>query len=87
VTFEVVVREGSDKLINGRSFSRDFVENGAFPNVMPFCTIKKLGKAKQDLIGTNMQMTTFTKDLSTVVGVLIVKIKVGPKKSTVAILW
>jgi len=74
-------------VINGRPISQAFVDNVIFLNVMPYSSVKKLGKSKQDLIGTNMHMTVFTRDPTTTMGELIVKIIVGPKTYRLHFLW
>lgn len=45
--------------INGKSFNRMFVDGGIVLIITPLATMKRLGKNCDDLISTNMKMTSF----------------------------
>ena len=65
--------------INGKTIARVFVDCGAILNIIPLATLRKIDKKQKDLIPTNIKMTNFTIRAITVLGVLVVKIIVGPK--------
>ena len=48
-------------------------------NVMPYSTVRKLGKSHKDLKETNTTMSNFTGGSTLALGFLIAELTVGPK--------
>ena len=46
-------------------------------NVMPYSTVKRLGKSRKDLKENNMTMSNFTRESTPALGFLIAKLIVG----------
>jgi len=56
-----------------------FVDGGAFFNIIPLTTLKKLGKRQEELIPTYMKMTNFSGEATRALRIFITKITIGPK--------
>lgn len=65
--------------INNKPFNRVFIDGGAVFNILSLATTVKLGKNSEDLIPTNMKMTSFMGDASHALGVLIADVIVRSK--------
>jgi len=80
-----VVRKTKHKLlfikasINRNIFSRVFVNEGTIINVMSPTTLKKLGKNMEDLVPTDMKMSSFMDVALNVLWMLITDVLVGIK--------
>ena len=65
--------------MNGKHISRVLIDEGAVLNVMPYNTVKKLGKSHKDLKETNMTMSNFIGGSTLVLSFLIAKLTVGSR--------
>ena len=46
-------------LVDGKSMNKMLVDGGASINLMPYTTFRKLGKAPEDLMETDMMLKDF----------------------------
>ncbi len=65
--------------VNGKPISKMMVDGGAAVNLMPYATLRKLGRNPDDLIKTNMILKDFGGNPSEIKGVLNVELTVGSK--------
>nr|ABA97725.2 retrotransposon protein, putative, unclassified [Oryza sativa Japonica Group] len=65
--------------VNGKPMSKMMVDGGAVVNLMPYATLRKLGRNAEDLIKTNMVLKDFGGNPSETKGVLNVELTVGNK--------
>ena len=63
--------------MNGNPISRVLIDGGAMLKMMPYSTVKKLGKSCKDLKETNMIMSNFTSESTLALGFLIAELTVG----------
>jgi hypothetical protein len=65
--------------VNGKPMSKMMIDGGAAINLMPYATLRKLGRNAEDLIRTNMVLKDFCGNPSETKGVLNVELTVGSK--------
>ncbi|CAL9026186.1 unnamed protein product, partial [Prunus brigantina] len=70
--------------VEGVPVSKVFVDCGATVNVLPYSLIKKLDKSKEDLIPSDVVMSSFVGDKSKTIGVLPLKITVADQTRVAA---
>ncbi|CAL8996893.1 unnamed protein product [Prunus brigantina] len=70
--------------VEGVPISKVFVDCGATVNVLPCSLMKKLAKTKEDLIPSDVVMSSFVGDKSKTVGVLPLKITVADQTRVAA---
>ncbi|CAL2270923.1 unnamed protein product [Prunus armeniaca] len=63
--------------VEGVPVSKVFVDYGATINILPYSLMKKLDKSKEDLIPSDVVMSSFVGDKSKTIGVLPLKITVA----------
>ena len=63
--------------INSKPINRMLIDEGAMLNMMPYSTVRKLGRTHKDLKETNMTMSNFTGGSTPVLGFSIAKLRVG----------
>ncbi|XP_051153051.1 uncharacterized protein LOC127266733 [Andrographis paniculata] len=61
--------------MEGRPVSRVLIDGGAFANLMPFQTFRKLGKTKDDLIPTSVRATYFMGNSYKLAGIATVEVQ------------
>ncbi|CAL8991999.1 unnamed protein product [Prunus brigantina] len=64
--------------------SKVFVDCGAKVNILPCSLVRKLGKSREDLIPSDVVMSSFVGDKSKTIGVLPLKITVADRKRVAA---
>lgn len=57
------------------------VDNGAAINILPVATMRKLGRSDQDLVPTDVLVSSFVGDITTTRGILSLNVKVGYRKN------
>jgi hypothetical protein len=65
--------------INGQPTNRMMVDSGAAVNIMPYSTLRRMGRSKEDLIKTNITLNDFNGHQSEAMGVLNVDLTIGRK--------
>lgn len=70
--------------VEGIPISRIFVDCGATVNVLPYSIMRKLNKTKEDLIPSDVVMSSFVGDKSKTIGVLPLKITVADQTRVAA---
>ena len=70
--------------LNSKPFSRILVDNGSAINVIPLRLLNALSKYKEDLISTDITISSFTGEITGVSGVLPIEITVGSRRSLTA---
>ena len=70
--------------LNGRPMSRVLIDDGSAMNVIPSKMLATLGKTEEDLIPTDVTVSTFTGKVTRVISVLPMKISIGSKTSLTA---
>ena len=65
--------------VNGKPISKVLIDGGAVLNVMPYNTVKKLGKSRKDLKEMNMTMSNFIRGSTPTIGFLIAEQTVGSR--------
>ncbi|CAL2247486.1 unnamed protein product [Prunus armeniaca] len=70
--------------VEGVPVSKVFVDYGATVNILPYSLMKKLDKSKEDLIPSDVVMSSFVGDKSKTIGVLLLKITVADQTRVVA---
>ncbi|XP_021822417.1 uncharacterized protein LOC110763842 [Prunus avium] len=70
--------------IEGVPISKVFVDCGATVNILPFSLMRKLDKSKEDLIPSDVVMSSFVGDKSKTIGVLPLKITVADQTRVAA---
>ena len=66
---------------NGKPVSKVLVDNRSTVNVMPLRMLRALGRSIGDLIETEVFVSTFTREISKTLGVLLIDITMGSKTS------
>ena len=59
---------------NRKPINRVVINGGAMLNVIPYSTVKRLGKSYKDLKETNMSMSNFTRGSTLTLGCLIAEL-------------
>ncbi|CAL8095915.1 unnamed protein product [Prunus armeniaca] len=70
--------------VEGVPVSKVFVDCGATVNILPYSMMKKLDKSKEDLIPSDVVMSSFVGDKSKTIGVLPLKITVADRTRVAA---
>ncbi|CAL8135844.1 unnamed protein product [Prunus armeniaca] len=70
--------------VEGVPVSKVFVDCGATVNILPYSLMKKLDKSKEDLIPSDVVMSSFVGDKSKTIGVLPLKITVADQTRVAA---
>ena len=70
--------------MDGRPINRVVVDNGAAVNILPTSMLRKLLKAENDLIATDVSISGFAGRATKIKGVIPIEVKVGSKVATVA---
>ncbi|CAL8089448.1 unnamed protein product [Prunus armeniaca] len=70
--------------VKGVPVSKVFVDCGATVNILPYSLMKKLDKSKEDLIPSDVVMSSFVDDKSKTIGVLPLKITVADQTRVAA---
>ncbi|CAL2239320.1 unnamed protein product [Prunus armeniaca] len=70
--------------MEGVPVSKVFVDYGATINILPYSLMKKLDKSKEDLIPSDVVMSSFVGDKSKTIGVLPLKITVADQTRVAA---
>ena len=70
--------------INGRPVSKVLIDNGSAINVMPLRMLRALGRSISDLIETEVVVSSFTREVSKTLGILLIDITIGNKTSLYA---
>ena len=65
--------------MNGKPISKVLIDGGAVLNIMPYSTVKRLGKSRKDLKETNMTMSNFTRGSTLALGFLSIELIVGSR--------
>ena len=65
--------------LNGRPVSKVLIDNGSAVNVMPLRILRALGRSINDLIETEVVVSTFTGEVSKTLGILAIDITIGSK--------
>jgi hypothetical protein len=65
--------------IDGKPMTKMLVDGGAFVNLMPYTTFRKLGKGPEDLIETDMMLKDFGGNTSETRGAINVELTIGSK--------
>ena len=65
--------------INGQLVNRMMVDTGAAVNIMPYSTLRRLGRSTEDLIKTNVTLNDFNGQSSETQGVLNVELTMSRK--------
>lgn len=61
--------------------SKVLVDNGAAINVLPTGTMKKLGKSQEDLVPTDVMVSSFVGDVTNTRGILPLHVEIGHQKT------
>lgn len=69
--------------VNGKPLDKVLVDNSSTINVIPLRVLLSLGKTKDDIISTNLVVTTGTGDTARTLGAIQLQITVGSKTSVV----
>ena len=64
---------------NCKPVSKILVDNGSAVNVMPLRMLGALGRNIEDLIETKVFVSTFTREISKTLGVILIDITMGSK--------
>ena len=70
--------------MDGRPINRVVVDNGAAVNILPTSMLRKLLKAENDLIATDVFISGFAGGANKTKGVIPIEVKIGSKIATVA---
>ena len=65
--------------LNGRSVSKVLIDNGSMINVMSLRMLRALGRSINDLIETEVAVSTFAREVSKTLGILPIDITIGSK--------
>ena len=65
--------------LNGRPVSKVLIDNGSVVNVMPLRILRALGRSINDLIETEVVVSTFTGEVCKTLGILAIDITIGSK--------
>ena len=65
--------------INGQLVNRMMIDTGAAVNIMPYSTLRRLGRSAEDLIKANVTLNDFNCRPSETQGVLNVELTMGRK--------
>ena len=65
--------------VDGKPMSKILVDGGAFVNLLPYTTFRKLGKGIEDLIETDMMLKDFRGNASKTRGAMNVELTIGSK--------
>ena len=65
--------------VDGKPINKILVDGGAFVNIMPYTTFRKLGKGPGDLIETDMILRDFGGNTSKTHGAMNVELTIGSK--------
>ena len=66
---------------NGKPVSKVLVDDGSTVNVMPLRMLRALGRGIGDLIEIEVFVSAYTREISKILGVLLIDIIVGSKTS------
>lgn len=67
--------------LDGVPMSKVLVDNGAAINVLPTGTMNKLGKSKEDLVPTDVMVSSFVGDVTNTRGILPLNVEIGHQKT------
>ena len=65
--------------LNGRPVSKVLIDNGSTVNVMLLRMLRALGRSINDLIETNVVISSFTREVSKTLGIIPIDITIGSK--------
>ena len=65
--------------LNGKPVSKVLIDNGSVVNVIPLRMLRALGRSINDLIETEVVVSTFTGEVSKTLGMLPIDITIGRK--------
>ena len=66
-------------LVDGKPMNKILVDVGAFVNLMPYTTFRKLGKGPEDLMETNMMLKDFEGNTSKTQGAINIELTIRSK--------
>ena len=70
--------------LNGRPVSKLLIYNGLVVNVMPLRILRALGRSNSDMIEIEVDVFTFTGEVSKTLGILPIYITIGSKTALFA---